>query len=65
MAKLLASEAAWEAATVCLDTYGGYGFARDYDVKRKFRETRPVAPVHSNLILAFLGHNVLGMPKSY
>src|SRR6202521_2786082 len=67
MAKLLASEAAWEAANVCLNTYGGYGFARDYDVERKFRETRlfTVAPVNNNLVLAFLGQNVLGMPKSY
>jgi len=67
MAKLLASEAAWEAAEVCLTTYGGYGFARDYDVERKFRETRllTVAPVNNNLILAFLGQNVLKMPKSY
>ena len=67
LAKLLASEAAWEAADVCLTTYGGYGFARDYDVERKFRETRllTVAPVSNNLILAFLGQNVLKMPKSY
>jgi len=67
MAKLLASEASWEAANVCLTTYGGYGFARDYDVERKFRETRlfTVAPVNNNLILAFLGQNVLKMPKSY
>ena len=67
MAKLLASEASWEAANVCLNTYGGYGFARDYDVERKFRETRllTVAPVSNNLVLAFLGQNVLGMPKSY
>jgi acyl-CoA dehydrogenase len=67
MAKLLASEAAWEAANVCLNTFGGYGFARDYDVERKFRETRLliVAPVSNNLVLAFLGQNVLGMPKSY
>lgn len=67
MAKLLASEAAWEAANACLTTYGGYGFARDYDVERKFRETRllSVAPVSNNLVLTFLGHNVLGMPKSY
>src|SRR5687767_2147933 len=67
MAKLLASEAAWESANVCLNTYGGYGFARDYDVERKFRETRllTVAPVSNNLVLAFLGQNVLGMPKSY
>jgi acyl-CoA dehydrogenase len=67
MAKLLASEASWEAANACLDTHGGYGFARDYDVERKFRETRlyTVAPVSNNLILAFLGHNVLGLPRSY
>jgi acyl-CoA dehydrogenase len=67
MAKYLASEAAWEAANVCLNTFGGYGFARDYDVERKFRETRllSVAPVSNNLVLAFLGQNVLGMPKSY
>ena len=67
LAKLLASEAAWEAADVCLTTNGGYGFARDYDVERKFRETRllTVAPVSNNLILAFLGQNVLKMPKSY
>ena len=67
MAKYLASEASWEAANVCLNTFGGYGFARDYDVERKFRETRllSVAPVSNNLVLAFLGQNVLGMPKSY
>ena len=67
MAKLLASEAAWEAANVCLNTFGGYGFARDYDVERKFRETRllTTAPVSNNLVLAFLGQNVLGMPRSY
>ena len=67
MAKLLASEAAWEAADVCMSTYGGYGFARDYDMERKFRETRLLvaAPVSNNMVLAFLGQNVLGMPKSY
>jgi len=67
MAKLLASEAAWEAANVCLNTFGGYGFARDYDVERKFRETRllTTAPVSNNMVLAFLGQNVLGMPRSY
>jgi len=67
MAKLLSSEAAWEAANVCLNTFGGYGFARDYDVERKFRETRlfTTAPVSNNLVLAFIGQNVLGMPKSY
>ena len=67
MAKMLASEASWEAADVCMSTYGGYGFARDYDVERKFRETRLLvaAPVSNNMVLAFLGQNVLGMPKSY
>jgi len=67
MAKLLAAEASWEAANACLDTFGGYGFAVEYDVERKFRETRlyKVAPVSDNLILAYLGHSVLGLPKSY
>ena len=67
MAKLLASEAAWEAANACLDAHGGYGFAREYDVERKFRETRlyMTAPISNNLVLAFLGQNVLGMPRSY
>ncbi len=67
MAKLLASEAAWEAANACLTTHGGYGFATEYDVERKFRETRllTIAPVSNNLVLAYLGQHVLGMPKSY
>jgi len=67
MAKLLASEASWEAANVCLTTHGGYGLSVDYDVERKFRETRllSIAPVSNNLILAYLGQHVLGMPKSY
>jgi acyl-CoA dehydrogenase len=67
MAKLLASEASWAAANACLDTLGGYGFVDEYDVERKFRETRlfQVAPVANNLVLAYLGHHVLGMPKSY
>ncbi len=67
MAKYLASEAAWEAANICLTTHGGYGFAREYDVERKFRETRllTIAPVSNNLILAFIGNKVLGLPKSY
>jgi acyl-CoA dehydrogenase len=67
LAKFLASEAAWEAANACLNTHGGYGFAADYDVERKFRETRllTVAPVSNNLVLAYLGQHVLGMPKSY
>ena len=66
-AKLLASQAAWDAANACLDTHGGYGFARDYDVERKFRETRlyMTAPISNNMVLNFLGQNVLGMPRSY
>src|SRR5882672_11136701 len=67
MAKLLASQASWDAANAALDTHGGYGFAAEYDVERKFRETRLllVAPVSNNLVLAYLGQNVLGMPRSY
>jgi acyl-CoA dehydrogenase len=67
LAKFLASEAAWEAANACLTTHGGYGFAAEYDVERKFRETRllTVAPVSNNLVLAYVGQHVLGMPKSY
>jgi acyl-CoA dehydrogenase len=67
MAKLLASEASWAAANVCLDTHGGNGFVEEFDVERKLRETRlyQVAPVSNNLVLAYLGHHVLGMPRSY
>jgi acyl-CoA dehydrogenase len=67
LAKYLASEAAWEAANACLDTHGGFGFAAEYDVERKFRESRlyTIAPISNNLVLAYLGHNVLGMPRSY
>jgi len=67
MAKLLASEASWEAANAALDTHGGFGFAREYSIERKFRETRlfKIAPVSNNLILAYLGQHVLGMPRSY
>jgi acyl-CoA dehydrogenase len=67
MAKLLASEASWQAANACLDTYGGFGFAKEYDIERKFRETRlyMVAPVANNLVLAHLGQHVLRMPRSY
>jgi alkylation response protein AidB-like acyl-CoA dehydrogenase len=67
MAKLLAAEASWAAANACLDTHGGWGFAEEYDVERKFRETRlyTIAPVSNNLILAYLGQHVLGMPRSY
>jgi acyl-CoA dehydrogenase len=67
MAKLLASEASWQAANACLDAHGGYGFAAEYDVERKFRETRlySLAPVSNNLVLAYLGQHVLGLPRSY
>ena len=67
MAKYLWAEAAWEAANACLDCHGGYGFAAEYDVERKFRETRlyKTAPVNNNLILAYVGQHVLGMPRSY
>ena len=66
-AKLLASEAAWAAAESCLQTHGGYGFAEEYDIERKYRETRlyQIAPISTNMILAYLGHKVLGMPRSY
>lgn len=67
MAKLLAAEASWEAANAALQTFGGYGFAREYPIERKFRETRlyQIAPVSTNLVLAYLAHNVLGLPRSY
>ncbi len=65
--KMLASEASWEAAEMCVQTFGGFAFAEEYDIERKFRETRlyQVAPVSTNLILAYLGQNVLGLPRSY
>ena len=67
MAKLLASEASWQAADVCMQTYGGFAFAAEYDIERKFRETRlyRTAPVSTNLILSHIGTHVLGMPKSF
>jgi acyl-CoA dehydrogenase len=67
LAKLLAADASWEAANVCLQTFGGFGFAVEYDVERKFRETRlyQVAPVSTNLILSYIGEHVLGMPRSF
>ena len=67
LAKLLSSEASWQAANACLDTHGGYGFVDTYDVERKFRETRlyQVAPVNNNLVLAYVGQHVLGLPRSY
>ena len=67
MAKYLASEASTAAASMCMDTFGGYGMTVEYDIERKFRESRlyKVAPVTNNLILSYLAHNVLGLPKSY
>ena len=67
MAKYLASEASWQAADMCMQTHGGFAFAEEYDVERKFRETRlyRIAPVSNNLVLSFIGEHVLGMPKSY
>jgi acyl-CoA dehydrogenase len=67
MSKLLAADSSWEAANVCLQTHGGFGFAAEYDVERKFRETRlyQVAPVSTNLILSYVGEHVLGMPRSF
>ncbi len=67
MAKLLAADASWEAANVALQTHGGFGFAEEYDIERKFRETRlyQVAPVSTNMILAFIATKVLGLPRSY
>jgi acyl-CoA dehydrogenase len=67
LAKLLAADASWEAANVCLQTFGGFGFAAEYDVERKFRETRlyQVAPVSTNMILSYIGEHVLGMPRSF
>ncbi len=67
MAKLLAADASWHAAESCLQTHGGFGFAEEYDIERKFRETRlyQVAPVSTNLILGYIGQHVLGLPRSY
>jgi acyl-CoA dehydrogenase len=67
MAKLLAADASWEAANAAVQTFGGFGFAEDYDIERKFRETRlyQVAPISTNLILTYVAEHVLGMPRSY
>ncbi len=67
MAKHLAAEASWKAANACMQTFGGFGFAAEYDVERKFRETRlyQVAPISANLILSYVGEHVLGMPRSF
>jgi len=67
MAKLLAAEASWAAAEMCVQTHGGFGFAEEFDIERKFRETRlyQVAPISTNLILSYLAEHVLGLPRSY
>jgi acyl-CoA dehydrogenase len=67
MSKLLASEAAWEAANVAMDVFGGYGLATEFGIERKFREARLylVAPVANNLVLSFVAQHVLGLPRSF
>jgi acyl-CoA dehydrogenase len=67
MAKMLAADASWEAANACLQFHGGFGFAADYDVERKFRETRlyQVAPISTNLILSYIAEHILGLPRSF
>ena len=67
LAKLLCADASWAAAEMCLQTYGGFGFAEEYDVERKFREARlyQVAPISTNLILSYLAEHVLDLPRSY
>jgi alkylation response protein AidB-like acyl-CoA dehydrogenase len=67
MAKLLAADASWAAAETCVQTHGGFGFAEEYDIERKFRETRlyRTAPISTNMILSYLAEHVLGLPRSY
>jgi acyl-CoA dehydrogenase len=67
MAKMLAADASWAAADMCVQTHGGFGFAEEFDVERKFRETRlyQVAPISTNLVLSYLAEHVLGLPRSY
>src|SRR5204862_4908590 len=67
MAKLLAADASWDAANMAVQTYGGFGFAEEFDIERKFRETKlyQVAPLSTNLILTYIGEHVLGLPRSY
>jgi acyl-CoA dehydrogenase len=67
MAKYLAAKASWEAANACLQFHGGFGFACEYDVERKFRETRlyQVAPISTNMVLSYVAEHVLGLPRSY
>jgi len=67
MAKMLASEASWAAGEACMQTHGGFGFAEEYDIERKWREARlyQIAPISTNMVLAYLAQNVLKMPRSY
>ena len=67
MAKMLAADASWEAANACMQTFGGFGFAQEYDIERKFRETRlyQIAPISTNLILSYVAEHILGMPRSF
>ena len=67
MAKMLAADASWEAAEACMQTFGGFAFAEEYDIERKFRETRlyQIAPISTNLILSYIAERVLSLPKSY
>ena len=67
MAKYLAAKASWEAGNACIQFHGGFGFACEYDIERKFRETRlyQVAPISTNLILSYIAEHVLGMPRSF
>ena len=67
MGKMLASEASWHAGEACMQTHGGFGYAREYDVERKWRETRlmQIAPISTNMVLAYIGEHILGMPRSY
>ena len=67
MAKYLAAKASWEAANVCMQTHGGFGFACEYDIERKFRETRlyQVAPISTNMIFSYVAEHILGLPRSF
>ena len=67
MGKLLASDATWHAAEACLQCHGGFGYAKEYDVERKWRETRlfQIAPISTNLVLSYIGEHMLGMPRSF
>ena len=67
LSKLLAAEASWNAAEAAMQTFGGFAFSEEYNIERKFRETRlyQIAPVSTNMILAYISHKVLGMPRSY